>query len=341
MKTHALSLVAALLIAPLTAQSPSYYIPSNTPSTGTCNVIPFGDSSTTWTNQKYQTIITAADLGNAAVLNICDLAWAPCGGGGAANMNFQAIEIVMAQTTLTTLSTTFSANLGSNVQTVLSAKDYDWNLEDADNWNRIGLDKPYLYIAAQGANIVVQVTLAGASRSGTGLGFHRDALVQRVYAFSYTGTPPAVASGTDMAALKMEVLATAADVSAFGRGCLGSNNLTPQLTFTGTGKVGTALGINLANALPNANAFLSVNLSRNEPALDLSLIGAPGCLFYVTNLIALGVSADSSGNFSLSTTLPASTPLCLRAYFQYLPIDAAANAAGLTSSNYGRLLTGN
>ena len=65
------TLAVLLLASAVSAQS--YFIPDNSPS-GTSNVIPFGHSTTTsWENQKYQTMAAAADINNAAVLQITDL----------------------------------------------------------------------------------------------------------------------------------------------------------------------------------------------------------------------------------------------------------------------------
>ncbi|MCA8958793.1 MAG: hypothetical protein KDC87_22135, partial [Planctomycetes bacterium] len=135
--------LATGLLSPLTAQD--FYVPDNAPSGG-CNVIPFGVNtvSTTWSNQIYQTMATAADLGNSAVLNICDLSFISCGTGLQVN-SYDSIEITLGQTNATTLSSTFSANLVSNVQTVLVAKNFHWHNYGAQ-FSRIGLQKDYLYI---------------------------------------------------------------------------------------------------------------------------------------------------------------------------------------------------
>src|SRR5687768_17010216 len=108
MRTFFLSSSLIMLPALVPAQG-TYFIPDNQAAAGTCNVIPFGDSSTsspTWSNQKYQTLIPAAALGNRPGL-ICELAFAPYGTG---MREFATIKIQMDTTTATSLSTTFAAN---------------------------------------------------------------------------------------------------------------------------------------------------------------------------------------------------------------------------------------
>ena len=156
---------------------------------------------------------TNAELGKLVVAYISEIAFAPCG-SGSGNYHFDSIEIVLAQTNATSLSTTFSTNLATNPQTVLKATNYDWNVT-AGAWNRIGFDQPYLYISGRGTNLVIQLTLMGNHKTGSvGTGFHRDATHQRVYRTGWTGSPPATGS-SGSAALKFEVAVNMADLHTF------------------------------------------------------------------------------------------------------------------------------
>jgi len=318
---------AVLLAVHAPSQGTSIYIPSNTPSTGTCNSIPFSQSSVI-----YQCMATPANLGNPTIANICDLAFAPCSG---TTITFKTLKIVMAQTKSSTLSTTFSANLATGVKTVLKASNYSWKVT-GNSWNRIGLDTNYLYLSTRGS-LVVQIV--GTGMTG-GTSMHRD-VGQRIYQRGWSGTTPPATGSSDNGALKWELLLSAADVSTFGVGCVGSNNQTPSLSFTGSGKSGTSLSVNLGNALPNAIVLLSANVSRLEPALDLTGFSAPGCRMYVQNLITVGGVCDASGRYSVSAKIPTNSPLCQPVYLQFFPFDKAANGLGLSTSNYGRVLTGN
>ncbi|MCA8954782.1 MAG: hypothetical protein KDC87_01840 [Planctomycetes bacterium] len=328
-------LAVLLLVSATSAQS--FFIPDNAP-TGGSNVIPFGHSTTTsWENQKYQTMALAADINNAAVLQITDLAFPPSLSG---LRHFDSIEIVMAQTSAATMSTTYAANLSANVQTVLSAKNYEWN-QTANAWNRIGLDRPYLYIAAQGANIVLQITVSGARLATTSTAWpgHASATRPRLYAYNYTGAPPAAGTLSTSAAIKWEIVTDGNDLSLFGKGCQGTGGVV-ALTTTGSAKLGGSATIDLSGAPANALNALIVNISRLEPPLDLAIIGAPGCSMYLLDAIAVYGVASSTGSRSIPVTLPTSGQ-GFRAYVQYFVRDAAANNLGWTSSNYARFLLGN
>lgn len=333
---------AALFVAG-TISAQSFYLPSNTPTTGTCNVIPFGTvrTSATWVNQKYQCLTTQSELGNKQAGTICDIAFAPCG-TGSGMQHFDTLEIVLAQTNATILSTTFSANLVANVKTVLKATNYDWHV-DGGKFNRIGFDTSYNYIAALGTNLVIQMTMTGNHKTGGhGTGFHRSNTHQRMYAFRWTGTPPATGSAaSSIAALKWEVQFGQADLRTFGVGCTGSNGV-PTLSLIGTGQLNTAVGVSVANCVNTAPVLHVFGVTRFEPRIDLAIIQAPGCFLYETTDVVIGGVANSSGVYSWQANIPNNRNLvCLRIYTQVFPADAAANNWGRTASNYGRILIGN
>ncbi|MHC4814120.1 MAG: hypothetical protein ACYTGW_07835 [Planctomycetota bacterium] len=334
------ALAATLVASSISAQS--FYMPSNTPTMGAaCNVIPFGTTNTsaTWVNQKYQCMATNAELGKLAVANICEIAFSPCG-TGTGNYHFDSIEIVLAQTNATSLSTTFATNVATNAQTVLKATNYDWHVTGS-SWNRIGFDRPYLYISGRGANLVIQLTLMGSHKTGSGIstGFFRDATHQRVYATNWTGSPPASgASGN--AALKFEVSANMNDLHTFGVGCQGANGV-PTLTLTGSAQLGQSFAFNLANAPVSAPVYHVLGLKRTEPRFDLGAAGAPGCFLYESIDSLSTVVSNASGVYSSTVSVPQDRALlCLRVYTQFFPFDRS-NAFGLTASNYGRILLGN
>ncbi|MCA8956177.1 MAG: hypothetical protein KDC87_08885 [Planctomycetes bacterium] len=332
------SVLLALCLFAAQATAQSYFIPDNVTTSGGCNVIPFGHNiAGTWSNQRYQSYVTPADINNLPVAQICELAFLPCVSG---LRHFDTIEVVMAQTNTVPLSSTFSANLTANVQTVLKATNYDWT-QTADTWTRIGLDRPFLYIAAQGSNIVIQVTVTGAVLRTTSTSFpgHRTFARQRLYNYNWTGTPPLTASGQDSsAAVKLEVILDSPDLNTFGTGCPGPSG-TPTLSFTGSAKLGGNATIDLSGALANTLTALAIDVQRLEPAIDLTVVRAPGCSMYVRNVLTVFGVANGNGIQSLPVNIP-TTGKCLRVYVQWFCRDSVANPFGWTTSNYGRMLLG-
>jgi len=331
------------------ANAQSRFIPDNSASTGGCNVIPFGNLSPTdvnWSNQKYQTILTAAQLGfsTSGAGSICDLAFAPCASG---TRVFKTIEIKMDYVKGTVLSQTFSTNITASAVTVLKATNYEWH-NTASQWNRIGLQKNFLYISTLG-NLCIEITVTGAGLVGAssgGAGFNRSSSVERRYAITWSTAsgPPAQANNAtpSLAATKIEVLFGMNDLHTFGSGCSGSNNKIPTLSLTGSAKLGSTVGIDLANAIANAKWYLNVGVTSNEPPVDLSMFGGTNCRLYSPVTILLAGVADANGAYTLKASVPNDKNLvCQRAYVQYFPFDLRANALGLSSSNYGRILVGN
>jgi hypothetical protein len=330
------------------ANAQSVFITDNNAASGSCNVIPFGHQSTTnatWANQKYQTILTAAQLGftSPGAGTICDLAFAPCVSG---TRVFSTIEVKMDYVKGTTLNQTFSANITSKAVTVLKAANYEWH-NTASQWNRIGLQRTFPYISSLG-NLCIEITVTGAGLITTSSSFpgYRTGAFERRYAFGWSTSsgPPANAanSSPSMAAQKVEVLFGMNDLHTFGSGCPGSNNQTPTLSLTGSAKLGQTVGIDLANALANAGFFLNVASTTYQPPTDMGAFGAGGCRLYSPVQLLFVGATTSTGTYSLKVKIPNDRNfICQRAYLQYFPFDKKANPLGLTATNYGRVLAGN
>ncbi len=347
--TRRLSFPVVLMLALSTAAAQtatSYFVPDKDATTGGCNVIPFGHTSTTdtnWSNQLYHQLVTASDVGNQVGL-ICDLGFAPCVTG---IRKFKTIEIKLDyfQGSGTTMSATFSNNISSNAVTVLKATDYAWHVT-GNQWNRIGLQTPFLYIPSRGS-LIVQVMVTGAGSVNTSSsfpGFHTAAR-QRVFAFGTSwsgGQPPATGSSSSSSAQKIEIVYSAADLGKFGESCMGSNNKLPSLDLTGSAMLGKSLTVSLTNALPSTAAYFVLGLRQLSTPFDLALAGAPGCRLYISNDVILSVATDSNGGFSSSFGVPNTASLvCTKVHAQMLPFDRQANPFGATATNYGRILLGN
>lgn len=300
MKRPLLCAAVALLAAPLVAQT-YYYSPSNTPGTGTCNVIPFGTTNTsaTWVNQRYQQLVLASDLGSGNVpLRICSLAWSSCGSNQVRLM--AELKITLAQTNNTTLSATFASNLTTNAQVVFNGKCHIWQTT-GNNWSNIGLQKNYVFIPQQGRNLVIEIIAIGNHlKGGSGSGFHRTNNRLRAYAINWTGTPPTTGSTGSNAALKVRIGVQAGDIDKYGMPCGGSL----RCNATGTPRIGQTVAFNLSGGPNTGVGFLWLGLGGKFPTpIDVSgLIGTPGCKLACA--LDLLVPAPFSGGSSTPLRIP-------------------------------------
>lgn len=310
----------------LSAQS--FYVPSNTPSTGTCNAFPFAT-----TDMRYQALLTQSDLGGAPVW-ITGFGLAPCSTGVRSMLQ---ITMRIAPLAATTLSTTFDNNLAAGATTVLSASNFKWSMV-ANTWSDLDLQVPFFYSGT--GSVVVELLVVGSS--GASGSMHRDATNQRVYLANYTGQ----ATGTDggLTAFKMRVITGDASAWTFGAGCAGSNTLVPTLSFSGDSKLSSTLTVQQTAALPLAVTALVIGSTTAGPnfPVDLTPLNAPGCLLYTDPLVVLGTLSDASGASAIPLGIPSSPSYVgVKVYTQWLNLDAQANGLGLTTSNYGRVLIGN
>jgi len=322
MRTTMLACLAAIA-ASLPAQS--FYIPTNTPSTGTNNVFPFGTST-----MRYQALIRVTELNSTPAL----ITGFGLAAGSTAVCSYGPVTMKMAHLASPTLSTTFDVNLAAGAVTTMDVPAFVWPVT-ASVWNDIDLQTPFVYNGVD--NLVVEFLV---TQGTLGTALKRDATNQRVYLGSYAGQLVGTNGGNT--AFKMRVITGDATLARFGRGCAGSNSLTPNLTLTGSSQIGQTFTSDLSNALPNALCFVALGFSSALPfPIDLSVYGMTGCWAYVSAVATLLTIADGAGAASTSTTLPNDPGLVgLVIYSQYAPLDAGA-PGGLTTSNYGRALVGN
>ena len=336
-----LSLVAALAVAGTTSAQRCFYLPDNTAGSGSGNVIPFGHKSPTdgnWSNQKYQAIFPTSTLGSVPG-RITALGFVPRSTG---HRQFDSIRIKFNQITASTMTANFASNLGTGATTVLDSKNYGW-VETAGKWCRVGLQLPFVYIPQRG-NLIIEIEVRGAGMPDTTLshpGF-RQASIQRLYAFGWTGTPPATGSLSNSSGLAMELCFETNDASAYGQGCPGSNNMTPMHGYGGSAKLGSKLSFDLANAIPSRPVILIMGWNNRSPLpIDLSAAGAPGCFLYQSLDLSGALATNSSGAASAPLPIPSSTSLTgMKIYTQFAILDLKANKLGLAFSNYGRALLG-
>jgi hypothetical protein len=318
------TLVAATALA-ATALAQSFYVPTNTPTTGNANAFPFNS-----TDMRYQALIRATDLGGIPTL-IRGFALAPSANGTVACAH---LTMKMAHLAAPSLSTTFDTNLAAGSTTLLDVNNFVWPVT-ASVWNEVDMQTPFFFNGVD--NVVVEFLVTGRT---SGVSMRRDATNQRIYQGSYTGQ----ATGTDggLTAFKMRLITGDASTSRFGRGCVGSNTLTPDLSYSGTGQIGTTLTHNVSNGTANAPGFLSLGFYTGFPfPLDLAQFGLPGCTAYFSADATLLTILSASGVGGIGVPIPNDPSyIGIVLYSQWFLIDPLL-LSGVSSSNYGRALLGN
>ena len=323
-------LFAALLCA-AAALAQNHYVPFSAANIGPCNVVPFGYTSLTtpWSNQRYQTRCTVADLGGAPNL-VTGLGFAPCTSGPA---HYATIEVVLDHIPPgQPFATTFASNLTANAVTVLKASNYTWHVT-ADAWNELGLQTSFLYNGVD--DVVVQITTSGAVAPA---GFHRD-VRERVYWVGTSG-PPAATGWLDNAAGTIEVSMLTGKTSSHGGGCPGSNG-TPTLGCSGSAVAGNTLSFDLTNGVPSGAAVFFAGFTNARPfPLELSSVGAPGCWMFTDATVPAPLSLDALGSGSFALAIPPGVVgFLFYGQFAVLP-PPDFDSSGFTTSNYGRVHTG-
>jgi hypothetical protein len=132
-------------------------------------------------------------------------------------------------------------------------------------------------------------------------------------------------------------------VNNLGTGCAGTDTHVPVLGSAASAAVGQNFNLELHGAPPASLAisFLgssSTSFNGIPLPLDLGTAGAPGCFLRANMLVLMAALAAGTGSGGGSATMawPVPNDPSLRGavlYFQGIVVDAAANAAGLTTTN--------
>lgn len=173
-------------------------------------------------------------------------------------------------------------------------------------------------------------------RSGKAIGIHTHGGCRTSGSGCNSGTS---INRSDLQNAIRAVLASrvAGSIETLGQGCRGSNGTT-TLRGTGTPDIGNRFTLSAAGMPRSGIALLTFGLSKTS-WLSLRLpfaLGttAPGCSIYASIDASEGFATSSAGTWSRSYTVPNNrTFIGLAFYQQVVAIDAAANTAGLTTSN--------
>ena len=318
-----LPFLAVVAMAPLGAQKNCYFAPDSNASVGGCNVIPWGMNSPTWANQRYQTKMTIADLGNAK-RTITDLAFAPCNTGA----HSSATLVIKMAHHKGALTTNYTTNLGNAAVTVLNKKNHSWTMT-ANTWSKVGLTGFFNYDPAKG-DLLLDILVTGNSTTASHAGCRTGAR-QRLYAFNWVGVPPASGTISATAALKMRVCTGTPNGSftSYGNGC-GSGPLT--IVGSGTPNLTKKFGLHMINGRASSGGFVLVGAVQKN--LNLASIGMPGCTLYLDPVFSAGVGFGPKGvSAALSFGVPNNPYFVGKTiYGQGANIDPGSNVLNLTVS---------
>jgi hypothetical protein len=252
------------------------------------------------------------------------------------------ITVRMSHTTVQQLDPVFANNVTEPPVEVLHARDYAVPSVEGQLMS-LGLQRPFDYFPPRG-DLLIEIVAMDVTRNGQtqDKGFHYDystnvpgeamyALEQRL---------PIVGGGAEFP--KLVLCTGAGDLGWFGEGCAGASGAVPGLGLSGSPALGGTTDVWVSNARPSSATQILLGVD-NAPPLpqDLTAFGMPGCRLYVAPLDALAGLTDAVGVLRLALTIP-NRPDLVGAilYSQALVVDPGANAAGLVTTNYGRLLVG-
>ncbi|HMQ22015.1 MAG TPA: hypothetical protein PKE00_05960 [Planctomycetota bacterium] len=313
--------------ADLSAQS-CVYLPANQPGSGASSTVPFGSS--TADNHFVQYIVPQSVLGNTK-REILGIAFAPA---ASALREINELTITLRQTPKNTLTTD---RLGAVVGFSSTAQygRVHWPVQ-GNQWNRLPIRYPYDPV---NGNLLIEIWCVGAKAQGAGdLGFRQDAATQVLTASGWGFQPPRQCT-LGMGAPRVEVCFDAAFFTVFSdSACVGSNQKMPQISFTGSSRLGQTANVDLAGASGASGLAVLIWGFRHLAGVgvDLTAAGAPGCFLRMRIDFVFGF-ATTNGAARAPIPIPNSSSLigidplgC-----QWFTFDPTANALQFVSSNWG------
>jgi serine protease AprX len=286
-------------------------------------------STATWRNQRYQTIVTAAQLGGAG--SISSVSLAPCGSGTHAS---ESLRITMSHVPAGwSLSSTFANNLPAPV-TVLNMTPHAFRYTQ-NQWGAVGLQTAFAYNGT--SDLVIEVVSTGNKMfddTGGSTGFRTGAM-PRVYASGWTGAPPATGTVGSSAALKMRVEFGCANLQLYGTGCGGL-----QLTASGSPVLGGSYTVAASGGAASSTILLYTGAIDFSQPFDYHPFGYTNCYGWQDFSFVTSTTTDAAGNASVLTAVP-NNPGLIGALSGAQFLQFNANVAGSYGfSNAARVVTG-
>jgi hypothetical protein len=171
----------------------------------------------------------------------------------------------------------------------------------------------------------------GSAPFGCWFDAHRDSRASRVYAVGSVTRPDGL---RDDAMLVTSLLGA------------GGGRIAPDLQAAGVPQSGRSFDLVLRHVPPLAPvALCHGGSSRSWGTLslpfDLAPFGAPGCALLHDWSLILPVAAGANGQLELRFPVPGDASLVSATFYsQFVVLDAAANALGITVSNAGEAIVG-
>ncbi|MCB9868441.1 MAG: hypothetical protein H6837_01210 [Planctomycetes bacterium] len=328
----------ALLVPDATAQTQKrVFLGDGNPAGGGANAFP-------WSREqlRYQTIFTAAQMGNVPC-TVNDILVAPYATlTSEVTGIYDDIEIRMGMTPLATPTTNWSANNPN--PTVVYRGPIRMTFQPGV-WREMGLPKSFLYLPLPPAtNLCVEFIMWKINPASTNVRIGAvSGGVQRAYYYMWTQNQ-ATSASVDSLGAKLGLICDNGSFAVTETGCQSSRNTPLSIGATTFPQWGKPFGLTLSGALPTSPVFLAIGLSDTTGfgttlPIDGALLGAPGCFLWNENRLQVGSVTDGTGAAALNFTIPAGggTP---RLYVHWWNLDNAANALGVTTSNYGKILLG-
>jgi len=263
------------------------------------------------------------------------------------SMSYSTIRVRMAHTAADSLNTVFANNFTTPPQVVLETHDYAWP-HRRDQWAEVGLQTPFLYTPGIG-NLLIEIRTSGmvSSNAGGAAGIGARCRVEansqpaQTILSEFQGPDP-IAGGPLNHAPLVRVCAELADLSWLGISCPGSAGTRPVLGFSGSSQLGATVGIVLSNALPARFTILAFGWDAPLPfPVSLTPLGMPNCWQYFSPTNTVGLTTDGVGTAAHLLSIPSQASLAgLILFSQFFVADASANAAGIVSTNFGRIQPG-
>jgi len=342
-------LSASLLVAVFVAADIECQLPPNKIFLAGGNAASGGANTFPWSRQslRYQTIYPAALFKNQPCL-VNDILVAPQTTMSPAIKTavYADIEIRMGPTKQATPTSNWNTN--NPTPTTIYRGPMRVTFEKG-KWRGLGLPKPHIHIPtpARGANLCVEFIMwkfdPAFNSTTVGIRAVRPGTIPRAYLYNWT-TSQTTGPSIDTSGAEIGLVCNNGHFIVTEQGCTSSSNTTLAISADTYPKQGNPISISLNGGKPGTAAFLVIGGSDTKSPLgtfpyDVGPLGAPGCFIWNDWVGFVAAATDKSGMATLKFTVPkvGSAP---RAYVHWWNFDKAANALGITSSNYAKILLG-